>query len=78
MSLLSQNDRSTNKVKVIGGDELAALTGKVSLVQFSCKVVYSSHILFFWTEVTDQQNTITFVSTECADSWGEITICVVN
>lgn len=81
MSLLSQNDQSTNKVKVIGGDELSALTGKVSLVQFSCTVVYISDFLFFWTQVTestDQQNTIAFVSTECAHSWGEITICVVN
>lgn len=79
--LLSQNDQSTNKVKVIGGDELSALTGKVSLVQFSCTVVHIGHLLLFRTQVTestDQQNAIAFVSTECADSWGEITICVVN
>lgn len=31
--VLSQNDQSTGEIKVIGGDDLSTLTGKVGLIQ---------------------------------------------
>lgn len=31
--VLSQNDQSTGEIKVIGGDDLSTLTGKVGVIQ---------------------------------------------
>lgn len=41
-----QNDQSTNSVKVIGGDELSALTGKVS---FDLNFAYFLSVFYFYS-----------------------------
>lgn len=42
--VLSQNDQSTGEIKVIGGDDLSTLTGKVGLIQTTrlvCQSVFT-------------------------------------
>lgn len=59
-----QNDKSTNNVKVIGGDELSSLSGKVSLVVS----VRQKHYC-----LSQRPRSLTFLSfsAECFDCWGE-------